>query len=349
MIEMQGEAVTKIQETTKKHPLWRKRWIIIITLLVMTVCVLFYGLVAGSLSFSLKEMMVGIGDETTTVHRIVWDLRIPRVLVGFLVGMCLAASGALLQGVMRNPLADPGIIGVSSGAGFVAIIIMILFPMHMAFLPLGAFLGAFVTAMIIYALSWKNGASPSRIVLVGVSINALIGAATSALMLLHSDKVQSVLPWLAGGIGGVSWPHFEMVVYYAIFALVLAIVGIKHIRVLMLGDEMAKLLGHHVERSRFFLIIVSTLLAGIAVSVSGLIGFVGLVVPHMLRLLVGNDYRYLLPLSCLGGGVLVVFADAIARSWFDPIELPVGILLSFLGGPFFLYLIHRGGKENAYR
>ena len=144
-------------------------------------------------------------------------------------------------------------------------------------------------------------APPSRIVLVGVSINALIGAATSALMLLHSDKVQSVLPWLAGGIGGVSWAHLNMIIYYAIFAIILAF-GIKHIRVLMLGDEMAKLLGHNVEKSRFYLIVVSTLLAGIAVSVSGLIGFVGLVVPHMLRLLVGNDYRYLLPLSCLGGG-----------------------------------------------
>lgn len=222
-------------------------------------------------------------------------------------------------------------------------------PSAYGFLPLGAFLGAFITAMVIYALSWQKGASPSRIVLVGVSINALIGAATSALMLLHSDKVQSVLPWLAGGIGGVSWAHLNMIIYYAIFAIILAFFGIKHIRVLMLGDEMAKLLGHNVERSRFYLIVVSTLLAGIAVSVSGLIGFVGLVVPHMLRLLVGNDYKYLLPLSCLGGGILLVFADAIARSWFDPIELPVGILLSFLGGPFFLYLIHRGGKQRDFR
>ena len=322
-MNMQSNVVGK----EKEHPFAKKRWILTIALILMTVLALFYGLIAGSLSFSLQDIVSGIQDENSTVHRIVWDLRIPRVLVGFIVGMCLAASGA----------------------GLVAIIIMILFPQHMAFLPLGAFLGAFITAMVIYALSWKKGAPPSRIVLVGVSINALIGAATSALMLLHSDKVQSVLPWLAGGIGGVSWAHFNMIIYYAIFAIILAFLGIKHIRVLMLGDEMAKLLGHNVERSRFFLIVVSTLLAGIAVSVSGLIGFVGLVVPHMLRLLVGNDYRYLLPLSCLGGGVLLVFADAIARSWFDPIELPVGILLSFLGGPFFLYLIQRGGKQSAFR
>lgn len=135
-----------------------------------------YGLFAGSLSFSIRDILTGIQEEGSTVHRIVWDLRIPRVLIGFIVGTCLAASGTLLQGVMRNPLADPGIIGVSSGAGFVAIVIMILFPQHLAFLPLGAFLGAFITAMVIYALSWQKGAPPSRIVLVGVSINALIGA-----------------------------------------------------------------------------------------------------------------------------------------------------------------------------
>ncbi|OON43088.1 iron ABC transporter permease, partial [Klebsiella pneumoniae] len=135
----------------EEHPFAKKRWIIAVSLVILTILGLFYGLFAGSLSFSLRDILTGIQDEGSTVHRIVWDLRIPRVLVGFIVGTCLAASGALLQGVMRNPLADPGIIGVSSGAGLVAIVIMILFPQHMAFLPLGAFLGAFITAMIIYA------------------------------------------------------------------------------------------------------------------------------------------------------------------------------------------------------
>ncbi|WP_238942040.1 iron ABC transporter permease [Bacillus sp. REN10] len=345
---MQKEAVTE-NTGKQKHPFAKNRWMLTFILLVLTVFTFLYGLVAGSLSFSVREMIEGIGDEHSTVHRIVWDLRIPRVLIGFLVGMCLATSGSLLQGVMRNPLADPGIIGVSSGAGLVATIIIILFPQHMALLPLGAFLGALVTALLIYGLSWKKGASPSRIILVGISINALIGALMSALMLLHSDKVQSVLPWLAGGISGVGWAHVHMIVYYAVGALLLAFLGIKQLRVLMLGDEMAKLLGHNVERSRFFLIVVSTLLAGIAVSVSGLIGFIGLIVPHTIRLLVGNDDRYVVPLSCLGGGILLVCADAIARSWFDPIELPVGILLSFLGGPFFLLLVQKGGDNGAKR
>src|SRR5699024_9016797 len=236
--------------------------------------------------------------------------------IGLIVGMCLASSGAILQGVMRNPLADPGIIGVSSGAGIAATVIMIIFPAYIALVPLAAFLGALITALLIYILSWKGGTSPVRIILVGVAINAVIGAAMSALMILYSDRVQSVLPWLAGGIAGVGWNQFEMIIYYAIAALLLAIYGIKHIRILRLGDEMAKLLGHNVERTRFFLIILSTLLAGIAVSVAGLIGFVGLVVPHILRIMIGGDHKYLLPASALGGGLLVVLADTIARSAF---------------------------------
>lgn len=137
-----------------------------------------------------------------------------------------------------------------------------------------------------------------------------------------------------------------MIIYYALAALLLALFAIPHIRILRLGDEVAKLLGHKVERSRFFLILLSTLLAGIAVSVSGLIGFVGLVIPHIVRALVGGDYRYVLPISALGGGLLVVVADTIARTAFNPIELPVGILLSFLGGPFFLYLIQK--RRNSF-
>jgi iron complex transport system permease protein len=296
----------------------------------------------GQVYFSLQDIWSGIFiHEDSMARRIVWDLRFPRVLIGLIVGMCLATSGAILQGVMRNPLADPGIIGVSSGAGLAATTIMIVFPAYIALVPLAAFLGALVTALAIYLLSWKGGTSPVRIILVGVAINAVIGAAMNALQILYSDRVQSVLPWLAGGIQGVGWNQFEMIIYYAIAAFLLAAYGIKHIRILRLGDEMAKLLGHNVEKSRFFLIVLSTLLAGIAVSVSGLIGFVGLVVPHILRIMLGGDYRYLIPASALGGGVLVVLADTASRSAFNPIEIPVGILLAFLGGPFFLYMIQR--------
>lgn len=340
--------MVKVETGRKSHPLAKKRTVLIALCSLLLVVACIASLMIGQVSFSLMEIWSGIfHTEESLARRIVWDLRVPRVLIGMIVGMCLATAGAILQGVMRNPLADPGIIGVSSGAGLAATTIMIIFPAYIILLPLAAFLGALITAMIIYMLSWKGGTSPIRIILVGVAINAVIGATMSALMLLYSDRVQSVLPWLAGGIMGVGWVQFGMIAYYAIAALVLAVFSIKHIRILRLGDEVAKLLGHNVERSRFFLIILSTLLAGIAVSVSGLIGFVGLVVPHMFRIILGGDYRYLLPASAIGGGLLVVVADTIARSAFNPIELPVGILLSFLGGPFFLYLIQRRRETFA--
>lgn len=338
------------QDITKKraHPLARKRIIVMVVLSVLLIAACISGLMIGQVSFTLQEIWNGIFvNENTLERRIVWDLRFPRVLIGMLVGMCLAMSGGILQGIMKNPLADPGIIGVTSGAGLAATTIMIIYPAYIMFLPLAAFLGAFITALVIYMMSWKGGTSPMRIILVGVAINAVLGAFMSALMLLYSERVQAVLPWLAGGIAGVGWKQFEMVIYYAVVAVLLSLYGIRHIRILRLGDEVAKLLGHNVERSRFFLIVLSTLLAGIAVSVAGLIGFVGLVVPHILRIIIGGDYRYLLPASALGGAFLVVFADTVARSAFDPIELPVGILLSFLGGPFFLYMIQRRGKDFA--
>lgn len=330
----------RLESTT--HPLAKKRMITLVTLVVLLIVVTLGSLMIGPVKFTLAEVWQGITvEEDTLARRIVWDLRIPRVLIGLMVGMCLAVAGSILQGVMRNPLADPGIIGVSSGAGLAAVFIMILYPMYILFLPLAAFVGALITALIIYALSWKDGASPVRIILVGVAINAIIGAVMSAMMLLYSDRVQAVLPWLSGGIAGTGWHQVNMVVYYVVAALILSLFSIRHIRLLRLGDEVAKLLGHNVERSRFMLIVLSALLAGIAVSVSGLIGFVGLVIPHMLRLIIGNDYRYLLPAAALGGGLLVVVADTIARTAFDPIELPVGILLSFIGGPFFLYMIQK--------
>ena len=335
------EAV-EVQVSKNTHPLAKKRTIVMGSFSILLLIASTVSLMIGPVSFSVSEVWSGIfRADDSLARRIVWELRFPRVLIGMIVGMCLAVSGAILQGVMKNPLADPGIIGVTSGAGLAATVIMIIFPAYIMFLPLAAFLGAFATALVVYSLSWKGGTSPVRIILVGVAINAVIGAVMSALMLLYSDRVQSVLPWLAGGIAGVGWVQFEMIIYYAVVALLLSLYAIRHIRILRLGDEVAKLLGHNVEKSRFFLIVLSTLLAGIAVSVAGLIGFVGLVVPHILRIMIGGDYRYLLPASALGGGLLVVLADTVARSAFDPIELPVGILLAFLGGPFFLYMIQR--------
>ncbi|MGG0717094.1 iron ABC transporter permease [Robertmurraya massiliosenegalensis] len=322
-----------------------KRVAVLIVLILLAFFSVLYGLIEGSLKIPISQVWEAlIHDSDTTERQIIWDIRLPRVLIGLLVGACLSIAGALLQGVMKNPLADPGVIGVSAGAGLVAVVMMILFPRFIHLLPIGAFVGAFAATVIIYLVAWERGLSPVRMILAGVAINSLLGAIMSFIMLLYSDQVQSVLPWLVGGLSGRSWQHFQIIWPYAMIGIILSVFAIKHANTLMLGDDVAKLLGNKVERSRLFLILLSTFLAGAAVSVAGLITFVGLVVPHMVRMLIGNDYKYLLPISAIGGAFLVVLADTISRSWFDPLELPVGILLAMLGAPFFLYLLKGGLK-----
>ncbi|AET57333.1 FecCD family ABC transporter permease [Paenibacillus terrae] len=323
----------------------RRRTIAWITLPILLLAVSVYGLAYGSVSIPLREInQVLLHNDDSTYRTILMDLRLPRVLVGLLVGACLAAAGALLQGVMKNPLADPGIIGVSAGGGLAAVITMVMLPQLSYLLPVTAFLGAFLTAVAIYLLAWDRGASPVKIVLAGVAINALLGAVMNGVMVMYSDRVQAVLPWLSGGLNGRSWHHLEFMAPYAIIGLIASLFAIKPANLLLLGDDSAQLLGQRVELQRLLIILLSALLAGTAVSVAGLIGFVGLVVPHVIRLLIGEDYRFLLPLSILGGGILVVLADTVARSWFDPIELPVGILLAVIGAPFFLILLKKRGN-----
>ncbi len=320
----------------------KKRMAVLVSLLLLLLIAIYAGLSFGAVSVSFKELWSVLASGGEDVYeKIVYNLRLPRVIVGLCVGACLAASGALLQGVMRNPLADPGIIGVSSGGGLFAIITMVIFPQYSYLLPFIAFIGAFLTTVLIYMFAWDKGASPVKIILAGVAMNAVLGAIMNGVMVLYSDRVQSVIGWLSGGLNGRSWYHVDIILPYTIIMLLVSLLAIKPVNILILGDDAAKLLGQNVELIRMLIILLASFLAGIAVSVAGLIGFVGLVVPHIIRLLIGEDYRFLLPFSIIGGAALVVIADTAARSLFDPIELPVGILLAALGGPFFIILLRR--------
>ncbi|WP_337103203.1 FecCD family ABC transporter permease [Paenibacillus sp. YIM B09110] len=319
----------------------RRRWLGIASGPLLIVSAI-YGIGSGSVSISIADIwqtLFGAGD--TAHEAIIWNLRLPRVLIGLLVGACLAASGALLQGVMRNPLADPGIVGVSAGGGVAAVIALVLFPQFAYLLPGFAFAGALLSSLIIYLLAWDGSSSPVKIVLAGIAVNALLGGVMNGIMVLNSDRIQSVIPWLAGGLSGRSWPHLQFMLPYAAIGLLLVPFAAKTTNLLMLGDQSASSLGQHVERQRFLIVVLASLLAGAAVSVAGLVGFVGLIVPHAVRLLIGDDYRYLLPYSIVGGASLMVIADTAARSWFDPIELPAGILLACIGAPFFLMLLKK--------
>ena len=196
-------------------------------------------------------------------------------------------------------------------------------------------------ALMVYALAWKNGVRPSRIILAGVAVAAFLGSGISALLVFYGDRVQGALLWMVGGLSARSWPQVEVLFPYAMIGLFLACLGAKRLTILSLGDETAKGLGLKVEQTRFMMTAVAALLAAGAVSIAGLIGFVGLVIPHMLRLIIGNDYAYLLPGSALLGAFVLVASDTVGRVLMSPIEIPVGIIMAFFGAPFFLYLLRR--------
>ena len=299
-------------------------------------------LIKGAVDISYQSIYQALFSGIVgTNEQIIYNIRLPRTIVGLLVGMNLALSGAILQAIMRNPLADPHIIGISSGAGLAGVTIMILFPAMEYLITPVAFIGAMLAAVCIYILAWKGGIRPVRIILAGVAVSAFLGSGISALMIFYSDRVHGALMWMVGGLAARSWPHVDIILPYAIIGFLLAFFGAKYLNILQLGDEIARGLGVNVELTRILMTAVAALLAASAVSVVGLLGFVGLVVPHAARLIIGSDYRYLVPASALLGMSVVTFSDTFARTAFTPIELPVGIIMAFIGAPFFLFLLRR--------
>ncbi len=301
----------------------------------------------GSARYSFSEVLNALfSGERSTAQTVVLSLRLPRVILALLIGACLSASGALLQAVMRNPLADPGTIGVSAGAGTMAITVLLIFPNLTFSLPLFAFLGAAFACFLIYSLAWKDGINPVRIILSGVAINSVLGGYNAFLQLMNSDNLSGVLAFMNGSLSGMSWTQVRVMVVYAILGLFLSILCVKNANALQLGDEMARNLGVKVNASRICLSAVAAFLAASTVSVVGMIGFVGLVVPHISRMLVGSDYKFMLPTCVLLGGVTLLFADTIGRTAIPGLEIPVGIIMSVFGGPFFLYMLRKKGKFN---
>ena len=319
-------------------------WLILLILLVVLSAA---AIAVGSAGYSVGEILRALlSTEKSTVKVIVMNLRLPRLLLAVMIGASLSASGALLQSVMRNPLADPGTIGVSAGAGTAATTIL-LFPHMTNAAPLFAFGGAALACFLIYSLAWKGGIDPVRIILSGVAINSVLGAYIALLQLLYSDSLQGVLAFMNGSLSGRSWSQVQTLVIYAGIGLALAFLCIKSANTLQLGDEMAKSLGVRVNASRLFLSAVSAFLAAATVSVAGMIGFVGLVVPHIARLLVGSDYKAMLPTSVLLGAVVLLAADTVGRTIVPGMEIPVGIVMSVTGGPFFLYMLRKKGKVRG--
>ncbi|MGI5939958.1 MAG: FecCD family ABC transporter permease [Thermoleophilia bacterium] len=319
---------------------WKTGVMVAFGVLVVIAFLLGNGL--GTMQVSVSRIFeVLFSNDGSPERLVIWDIRLPRMIVGALVGVNLALSGAILQGVMSNPLADPTIIGISAGAGLAGIIILILFP-HLQFLvQIAAFFGALGAAILIYILAWKGGIQPLRIILAGVAVAAFLGAGISALMVFYSDRVHGALTFMNGSMSARSWPEVVTILPYSIVGVAASLFMSQRLNILVLGDDTARGLGLSVERTRMGLTAIAALLAASAVSVVGLLGFVGLIIPHSARLLLGTNHRLLLPGSMLLGAAVVMLSDTFARTAFSPTEIPVGIVMAVLGAPFFLYLLRR--------
>ncbi|MCF4152185.1 iron ABC transporter permease [Dethiosulfovibrio sp. F2B] len=309
---------------------------------VFMVCLI--GVAAGTLSFDLGEIWRALSGASSNplANRIVHNIRLPRILTALLAGMNLAVAGALLQGVLRNPLTSPHIIGVNAGAGLMAVTVMVLFPGKIEWIPPGAFLGALFAASLVYGLSLvvRKG-DTVRIILAGVAVSSLLGALTSGLMFLNNDQLDVTYGWLLGSLSGRGWGYFHLLYPYSLIGIILGISLAPKVNLFSLGDEIGGSLGLRVQFYRVVIMAVASILAGSAVSVVGTIGFVGLMAPHLARLMVGNDCRYSLVLSALLGGILLVLSDTLARTIFQPVELSVGVVTAVLGAPFFILLLFR--------
>ncbi|OZI12587.1 ferrichrome ABC transporter permease [Bacillaceae bacterium SAS-127] len=279
-------------------------------------------------------------------HQIIWELRLPRVIGAAFVGSCFAISGALMQGMTRNPLADSGLLGLNAGAVFILAICFAFFPsLPYMYLILFSFLGAGLGAGIVYGIGSlsKKGLTPIRLVLAGAAVSALLGALSEGIALYY-EIGQDIAFWYAGGVSATKWSHLKIIAPWLLLGFLGAMMLSRSITILSLGEEIAVGLGEKTGRVKLLSMIIILILAGAAVSVVGAVSFVGLIVPHLTRRLVGYDYRWIIPTSAMLGALLVVLADLGARIINRPYEIPIGALIALLGVPFFLYLARKGGK-----
>jgi iron complex transport system permease protein len=295
----------------------------------------------GAVDLSIPELVRSLVNEQDSFHSVLWNVRFPRLACAAIVGMNLAIAGTLLQTTVRNPLADPGILGVSAGAGVGALIVILFFPGHSTWVPWAAFVGGMLSILTLLGLAWSRalGASTLRIVLSGVALQAILFAAIALMSFAFADRAPSFTAFMVGSLNGLGWNETKLLILPTLIGVVASILTIRTLNLLLLDDGAASGLGVPVQAARFAAACIAALLTAAAVSVAGLVGFVGLVVPNGMRLLVGPDHRALLPVSALGGAALVILADTAARISLAPLELPVGALLSLIGGPYFLYLL----------
>lgn len=348
---------------TTPAPVRRPRTAAVVVLIVASAVAVVASVAVGSVGIAPGRVVSVVAghvlpwDVATSASeieaRIIWEFRLPRALLGFVVGASLAVAGAVLQAVVRNPLADPFVFGVSSGASVAAVATLTLAGGALAAVsvPVAAFGGALATTLLVFVLAQRRGrVTPDRLVLAGVAMSYLLSSITSYLVLRASgpgEGVAEVLSWLSGSLASAEWGDLGLPTLVLVVATVVLVLLARVLNAFLTGDETAASLGVDVARMRLVLFVITSLLVGVCVAVSGAIGFVGLVVPHGVRMVVGSDHRWVLPVSALAGGVLLVGVDIGARLVLAPSEIPVGLLTAVIGAPFFLWLLRRSGRREA--
>lgn len=301
----------------------------------------------GSLKVTLSQLFRGLFVKYDKTVATIYDLRFPRIFIAMLGGAAMAVSGVLLQAVMKNPLADPGIIGISSGASFIAVIITAYYPRLFFVTPIFAFLGGGLACLLVFVLSWRGGLNPLRLILVGVAINAMFTGLMSFFNSATGSNYSGAASIVNANITMKTWDDFKTLCCYAVVGLVLATCVSKRCDLLGLEDKTVRSLGVSVNGSRLFISFVACLLASISTAVIGPISFLGLIVPHIARLLVGSSHRVLIPYAMLLGAFVFLLADTVGRTVARPYEISAAVIMSVVGGPFFIILLRRSVKKNG--
>ncbi|AXF57110.1 FecCD family ABC transporter permease [Salicibibacter kimchii] len=323
-----------------------KKPLAIIAILFIILCFsMVIGLSFGSTWISPFAVLQHLFGSDSSGHAFIIDvLRLPRMVLALLVGASLGVAGLILQEMIRNPLASPDIIGITSGASVAAVAFIAWFSgiISISYLPVAAMMGAGVVSLLIYLLAWKRGVTPVRLVLIGIGMAAAMDALTTMMIVFSPIQTASqAYTWLTGSVYGTTWDDVAAMLPWVLLFMPLAYLCTRAIHVQQLGDGVAVGLGAKIQWQRFFMILISVGLAGVAVAFAGGVGFVGLMAPHIGRFFVGRSFAALVPVSALIGGWMVVVADVIARTAFLPLDLPVGVLISGIGAPFFIYLLYR--------
>lgn len=281
-------------------------------------------------------------EENNATMAAIRDLRFPRIIVAIFAGAALSVAGVLLQAIMRNPLADAGVIGISTGAAFTKLFIISFFPTFFFLSPFFAFIGGAVACFLVFLLSWKSGLNPLKLILVGIAINAMFTGLTEALISMGGSLNASASSAIGSSLSLKTWDDVTIIVTYGSIGLILAFALYAWCNILVLSDKTAKSIGFNVSSARFIIAAVAVLLSAISVVVAGVISFVGLLVPHIARRLVGHDHKLLIPFTAALGALIILLADTIGRTVIAPMEVPASTIMAIIGGPFLIFLLRKG-------